>query len=175
MDLFLKILNMSFSATWLIFAVIFVRFLLKKSPKYISAALWGLVAFRLIFPWSIKSVVNLIPSVKPIPEDIVYSPSPSVNSGFETVDNVINPIISQNLAPKIDESVNPVQILLFICSIIWFIGIAAIVIFSLISYISLSKKIKKALICQKAYTVAMVLTCRSSSALLSLKSFFRQA
>lgn len=143
MDLFLKILNMSFSSTWLIFAVIFVRFLLKKSPKYISAALWGLVAFRLIFPWSIKSVVSLIPSAKPIPEDIVYSPSPSVNSGFETVDNVINPIISQNLAPKIDESVNPVQILLFICSIIWFIGIAAIVIFSLISYISLSKKIKK--------------------------------
>ena len=143
MDLFLKILNMSFSATWLILAVIFVRFLLKKSPKYISAALWGLVAFRLIFPWSIKSVVSLIPSAKPIPEDIVYSPSPSVNSGLETVDNIINPIISQNLAPKIGESVNPVQILLFICSIIWFIGIAAIVIFSLISYINLSKKLKE--------------------------------
>ena len=143
MDLFLKILNMSFSAAWLIFAVIFVRFLLKKSPKYISASLWGLVAFRLIFPWSIKSVVSLIPSAKPIPEDIVFSPSPSVNSGFETVDNVINPIISQSLAPKIGESVNPVQIFLFVCSIIWLIGIAAIVIFSLISYISLSKKIKE--------------------------------
>lgn len=143
MDLFLKILNMSFSATWLIFAVIFARFLLKKTPKYISAALWGLVAFRLIFPWSIKSVVSLIPSAKPIPEDIVYSPSPSVNSGFETVDNVINPIISQNLAPQADESVNPVQILLFISSIIWFIGIVAIVIFSLISYINLSKRTKE--------------------------------
>ena len=143
MELFLKILNMSFSATWLILAVIFVRFLLKKSPKYISAALWVLVAFRLIFPWSIKSVVSLIPSAKPIPEDIVYSPSPSVDSGFETVDNVINPIISQNLAPQTGESVNPVQILLFICSIIWLIGIAAIVIFSLISYINLSKKLKE--------------------------------
>ncbi|MBQ2904050.1 MAG: leucine-rich repeat protein [Clostridia bacterium] len=143
MDLFLKILNMSFSATWLIFAVIFVRFLLKKSPKYISEALWGLVAFRLVFPWSIKSVVSLIPSAKPIPEDIVYSPSPSVNSGFETVDSVINPIISQNLAPKTGESVNPVQILLFICSIIWFVGIAAIVIFSLVSYIRLSIKLKE--------------------------------
>ena len=143
MDLFLKILNMSFSASWLIFAVIFVRFLLKKSPKYISAALWGLVAFRLMFPWSIKSVVSLIPSAKPIPEDIVYSPSPSVNSGFERVDNVINPIISQNLAPQTSESVNPVQILLFICSIIWLIGIAAIVIYSLVSYIKLSKKLKE--------------------------------
>ena len=143
MDLFLKILNMSFSATWLIFALIFVRFLLKKSPKYISAALWGLVAFRLIFPWSIKSVVSLIPSAKPIPEDIAYSPSPSVNSGFETVDNVINPIISQNIAPQTGESVNPVQILLFICLIIWLIGIVAIVIFSLVSYINLSKKLKE--------------------------------
>lgn len=143
MDLFLKILNMSFSATWLIFAVMFVRFLLKKSPKFISAALWGLVAFRLISPWSIKSVVSLIPSAKPIPEDIVYSPSPSVNSGFESVDNVINPIISQNLAPQIGESVNPVQVLLFVCSIIWITGIAAIVIFSLFSYIRLSIKLKE--------------------------------
>lgn len=143
MDLFLKILNMSFSATWLIFAVMFVRFLLKKSPKFISVALWGLVAFRLISPWSIKSVVSLIPSAKPIPEDIVYSPSPSVNSGFESVDNVINPIISQNLAPQIGESVNPVQVLLFVCSIIWITGIAAIVIFSLFSYIRLSIKLKE--------------------------------
>lgn len=143
MELFLKILNMSFSATWLIFAVMFVRFLLKKSPKFISAALWGLVAFRLISPWSIKSVVSLIPSAKPIPEDIVYSPSPSVNSGFESVDNVINPIISQNLAPQIGESVNPVQVLLFVCSIIWITGIAAIVIFSLFSYIRLSIKLKE--------------------------------
>ena len=104
MDLFLKILNMNFSATWLIFAVIFVRFLLKKSPKFISAALWGLVAFRLIFPWSIKSVVSLIPSAKPIPEDIVYSPSVTVQSFALEADSALMNFWTGTLRLKSNQS-----------------------------------------------------------------------
>ena len=51
-DLFLKILNMSIAASWLILAVVVLRFLLKKAPKWIVILLWGIVALRLAVPRS---------------------------------------------------------------------------------------------------------------------------
>ena len=60
-DLFLRIINMSISASWLVLAVLVLRFVLKKAPKWIDVLLWGIVAVRLICPFSIESSVSLIP------------------------------------------------------------------------------------------------------------------
>ena len=59
--LFTKVLNMSISASWLVLAVLLLRLLLKKSPKWISVALWALVALRLVCPYSLESTLSLIP------------------------------------------------------------------------------------------------------------------
>lgn len=66
---FLKVLNMGFTASWLILAVLFIRMLLKKAPKWISCLLWALVAFKLVCPFSIESALSLIPSSEPLPPD----------------------------------------------------------------------------------------------------------
>ena len=64
-DLFLRILNLSFSATWVVLAVVIARLLLKKAPRRLICALWALVALRLLFggleaPFSSSAVWNMI-------------------------------------------------------------------------------------------------------------------
>ena len=63
-ELFLKIINMSISASWLVLAVLILRFVLKKAPKWINVLLWGIVAIRLICPFSFESALSLIPSAE---------------------------------------------------------------------------------------------------------------
>ena len=66
-DLFLKIINMSISASWLVLAVLLLRFVLKKAPKWVNVLLWGIVAVRLAFPSPIESALSLIPSAETVP------------------------------------------------------------------------------------------------------------
>ena len=66
-ELFLKIINMSISASWLVLAVLILRFALKKAPKWVNVLLWGIVAVRLICPFSFESALSLIPSAETIP------------------------------------------------------------------------------------------------------------
>ncbi|MDY6088161.1 MAG: M56 family metallopeptidase, partial [Eubacteriales bacterium] len=61
-ELFLKIINMSISASWVVLAVLVLRFILKKAPKWVNVLLWGVVAIRLLCPFSIESALSLIPN-----------------------------------------------------------------------------------------------------------------
>ena len=61
-EIFLKLLNMSITASWIILAVLGIRLLFRRIPKWITCLLWGVVAIRLIFPFSIESVFGLQPS-----------------------------------------------------------------------------------------------------------------
>jgi beta-lactamase regulating signal transducer with metallopeptidase domain len=75
-EIFLSVLNMSLTASYIIIFVIFFRLLLKKAPKVISYALWGVVAFRLMIPFSFESMFSLMPrntNAVPIPQDIFTS------------------------------------------------------------------------------------------------------
>ena len=108
---FLKILNMSITAGWLILAVILLRALLKKAPKWVFCLLWGLVALRLVCPFSLESVLSLIPSRETIPGDIAQQQAPAIHSGISLVDNSLKPVISQTLGPgEIVTSANPLQL-----------------------------------------------------------------
>ena len=53
-DIFLKIVNMSISASWIALAVLILRLLLKKAPKWITVLLWGIVAVRLVCPFNFE-------------------------------------------------------------------------------------------------------------------------
>lgn len=53
---FIKLLNMSIAATWLILAVLILRVLLKKTPKWMNCILWGIVAVRLVCPFSFEYI-----------------------------------------------------------------------------------------------------------------------
>ena len=141
-DLFIKIFNLSVTAGWLVLAVLLCRPLMKKAPKWINCLLWGIVGLRLVFPFSLESIFSLVPSAEPIPEDIMFSPTPEINSGIGAVNSVINPIISTNLTPGIGTSVNPMQLVVAIASVVWVIGIALMLGYEIVSYISLRFKVR---------------------------------
>ena len=140
--LFLKILNLSIIAGWITLAILILRPLLKKAPRALSVALWALVAIRLLFPFSIESVISLIPSAETVPPEIVYMEEPAIESGITYVNTAVNPTISQSLAPTPEESVNPVQILVEIAAVVWIVGMIAMVIYATVSYLRIRLKVR---------------------------------
>ncbi len=145
-ELFLKIVNMSISASWLILAVLIIRVLSKKSPKWMRVALWGIVALRLLFPFSIESALSLIPSAETIPSGIELDATPAINSGIPVVNSVVNPILEQTSAPQPIASANPLQIQIFILSNIWMDGIIILLLYMLISCFQLQRKVCTAIL-----------------------------
>ena len=79
-EIFIKLLNMSIAAGWLTLAVILLRAVFKKSPKWIICILWGMVALRLLLPVSLESALSLIPSTDTVPEEIIYSETPEIHT-----------------------------------------------------------------------------------------------
>ena len=144
-QLFLSIVNMSVTATWIALAVILLRPLLKKAPKWITVAMWGLVAARLIIPFAPESSVSLIPSAETIPQDIVYSTAPEIDSGIFVVNSVVNPVIADRFTPtELGASVNPIQIFLFFVENVWVLGAVAMLIYAAISYLVIYRKVREA-------------------------------
>ena len=143
-ELFLKIINMSISASWLVLAVLILRFVLKKAPKWINVLLWGIVAIRLICPFSFESTLSLIPSAETIPLNIGMDSTPTINSGISAINNAVNPIISQSNTPMAGASINPLQITIGIYEYIWIFGMIALALYTAISYWRLHRKVDTA-------------------------------
>lgn len=148
-ELFLTVLNMSLTASYVILFVIIVRLLLKKAPKFISYALWSVAAFRLIIPFSFESMFSLMPrntNAVSIPYDIIYQQNPQINSGIEAVDSFVNNLLP---APTVGASVNPLQIYAEIGAYIWILGIIALIVYSLVSVLLLKRQLKAAQLIEK--------------------------
>ena len=128
-ELFLCVANMSISAGWLILAVIVLRFVLRKSPKWIFPALWGVVGIRLCIPLSFESVLSLVPSAKILDSKVLYGANPGISTGVESINNVVNPFISSAFPPNPATSANPLQIFVPIACVAWLAGV-----FIMISY-----------------------------------------
>ncbi len=142
-SLFIKILSMSFYASYVALAVILARFFLKKTPKVFSYALWSVVLFRLLCPVSLESHISLMPeNIESLPKAIIYTESTSIDAEVSVIDKsvsntdysplpIINPV----------ESVNQADIIIQIASIVWIAGIIILLIYGLFSYIKLRNKL----------------------------------
>ncbi len=141
-NMFLQILNMSFTGAIVIVFVLFFRLFLKKAPKVFSYGLWSVVLFRLICPFSFESIFSLLPTkAAPISEDIVYMATPKIDTGITVVNNAVNTVLPPATPYA---SVNPLQIWMFIGRFIWLFGIAFLLIYSLITLIQLKKNLQSA-------------------------------
>ena len=98
---------MSISASYIVLAVFLLRFLLKKAPKWITVFLWGIVAVRLICPFSIESVLSLIPSSEVVSPNIMTDKTPTINTGIPFINSTINPVISESFTPTPGASAIP--------------------------------------------------------------------
>ena len=132
-EVFLKVVNMSISAGWLVLAVLALRLILKKAPKWVNVLLWGIVAIRLICPFSIESALSLIPSTETISPEIMMDWTPEISTGIEPLDQVVNPVISTSFAPEPSASANPLQILIPIAANIWLLGVLVMLIYTALS------------------------------------------
>ena len=144
-ELFLKIINMSISASWLILAVLILRLVLKKAPKWVNVLLWGIVAVRLICPLSFESALSLIPSSETFPLDIEMAAKPTIDSGVPAINSVVNPVLSSFAPPQhVLTSANPLQIWIPILNIIWLIGVGSLLLYTAVSYWRLCRKVDTA-------------------------------
>ena len=142
---FLKILNMSIAAGWLILAAVFLRLLLRKAPRKIVCLFWGLAGLRLVLPVSIRSLFSLIPSRDTVPADIALSPAPAIDSGIPAVNSAVNPIIGSFAPdPQTVASVNPLQVIIPAAAIIWLAGACAMLLYTLISYLKMRRTVAAA-------------------------------
>lgn len=138
--IFLQILNMSITSSYVVLFVLILRFLLKKAPKVFSYGLWSIVFLRLVFPFSFQSIFSLISiNTKTIPEEIIYMQTPQINSGIAAMDRVVNNYLP---SPAIGDSINPMQIWILLGQIIWIIGIGVLTIYTILTTIRLSKRLK---------------------------------
>lgn len=147
-ELFLKIFNMSVSASWLVLAVLLMRVLLKKAPKWTCVLLWGVVAVRLICPFTVESVMSLIPSAETVsPQALVEEPA--INTGVAFLNNALNPVIRDTVvAVAPEKSVNVLQLLVLVFSKIWVIGIGVMLLYTVASYLRLKRKVGTAVLLQ---------------------------
>ena len=145
-ELFLEIVNRSIAASWIVIAVLILRFCLKKTPKWVNVLLWGIVAVRLIFPFSIESALSLIPSAETVSPSIMMEQTPSVQTGVPALDQVINPVIDHSLSPAPGASANPLQIWIPVLTVIWLWGVAALFLYSAVSYRRLRRRVCEAVI-----------------------------
>ncbi len=143
-DLFLKIVNMSISASWLVVAVLILRLVLKKAPKWVNVLLWGIVAVRLICPFSFESALSLIPSAETFPEKIISGPSFDVQTGITPIDNRINDYLGDRYFEGVTVPTNNGNNVMTILTIVWIIGILLLVAYTVISYWRLHREIDTA-------------------------------
>ena len=143
-DVFLGFLNRSLVAAVLILAVLIIRLVFKRAPKWLLCALWALAAVRLACPFSIESVLSLVPSAEPVQPEIITSAHPAITSGIPAVDAIVNPPLAAAFTPSPAQSANPLQIWTFIAACIWLLGIAVLLLYAAISALRLRLRVRTA-------------------------------
>lgn len=145
-DVFLKLVNLSISASWLILTTLVLRFVLKKAPKWVMPLLWGVVALRLVCPFSIESALSLIPSAETIPSEIVTETREPVLYEQATLDIVTNPTLPSAAEVPVGVSRQQAQVDFNIYSVLWLAGMAALLVHALVSAGKLEKKLATAIL-----------------------------
>ncbi len=144
-ELFLRLVNLSITASWLVLAAVFMRLVFKKAPKFIHCIMWALVGIRLVIPFSIESVMSLVPSANTFPVENIYSANQeiannsyyhNVDSGVEIIDNALRPLTYDVSSPDVLRSN------LDVVSIVWIIGIFAMLAYTAISYLRILRRVR---------------------------------
>ena len=143
-ELYLKILNMSIAASYLVIAVILLRLLLRKAPRWTFVLLWGIVALRLLCPFSIESSISLIPDADPIPDAVISDPNFNILTDIPAVEDIVqgvygDPIIKPGQEPSLHGGT-----VVTIFSVIWLVGMLIMAVYALLSYWRVRKNVATA-------------------------------
>ncbi len=160
-ELFLDILSLSLSASWLVVAAIVIRLVLPKAPKALYVAMWGLVALRLILPISLESALSLVPEA--------VSSGEAVESWSQAPADLLGPVISEEpveipatgvsdlekpgevLSPPSDlysavpDQPTVEQVLVPTLAMVWAVGAGLLTIYAVLSHLVLWWQVRDAL------------------------------
>ena len=139
------IMDLSYAASWIVLAVVILRWLMQKAPKSQRLFMWLFVALRLVSQYYLpSSKLSIVPNLGVVPVNITETKVPGIDTGFQTVNSVLNPIIEKNFTPEPDALVTPMQKFFDVAIVVWFIGVIAMFLYAIISFIILRIKIKEA-------------------------------
>ena len=141
-EIFLEVLNTGIMAGWLVLAVLLARLLLKNAPAWAKCALWAIVGLRLIWPFELESILSLVPSAQTLPPEELTAPAPQVHTGIPSLNSAINPSFAQAFQPESAAGVNPLQVVVTAASVLWVIGMVAMAVYSLVSYLRLRRRVR---------------------------------
>ncbi len=145
-ELFLEIVSMSVSACWLVPAVLVVRLILKKAPRWINVLLWGIVAIRLICPFSLESTFSLIPDAEILPQQVISGYSSDVQTGIAYSDNQMSDYPVNDNYEEVIVSANNGSDIVTVLTIVWGIGVLFMAVYTITSYWLLHRKIDTAVL-----------------------------
>lgn len=137
--LFITVLNMSINATYLVIAVIFIKLVIKKSPRWFHCFLWALASARLIFPFSFKSRLSILPTDTPIPQ-LSNEVSPSVSNELIISDKAVHNPVTE-FAPVNNGGLVELTFT-SVASFVWIVGILLLLAYAFFSYIRIVKQVR---------------------------------
>lgn len=140
-DIFLELFNMTVNASYIIILLILLRLIFKRVPRKYICAMWLIAAIRLVCPFSLRSILSLLPSAEVAQPQIIYSAAPQIHSGITFIDSRVNPVIRESLAPSPAEAINPMQLLTDVMGGIWLAGFIALCIYTIVSFIRMKLRL----------------------------------
>lgn len=134
---FLTLLNRSAAAGWVVLAVLLLRLLLGKAPKWIRVVLWGFAAFRLIAPVSPESRFSLVRGELSIPQS-VFSQGENRAAG--------NPVGNEGelLLPSAAGDGETARLAFQVISVLWLIGVLAMLCYLAVSSVRVRRRVREA-------------------------------
>ncbi len=209
---FLDILNLSITASWLIVAVLAVRFIFRKrAPKWVSCLLWSFVGLRLLLPFTLESPFSLSVNREVINTDAVYGEGPAdtvppaddtivpptedivppvediggetqqqpqqqpgadndihkpdnapqltpennqdkiyIQSGFEALDDRLNPVINGTFSSASSSNEDPIHKLVNVLCYIWLAGVGVMLTYAVINYLVLKRRVSASVPCENS-------------------------
>lgn len=142
-SVFLQLVNVSITAGWVVLAILLLRLVLKKAPKWTRCLLWLVAGVRLVFPFSIESIFSLIPSAKTI-DTAKHLARPYIDTGFTVIDNRINDYLGDRFFEGVTVPANHFANIVRTAAVVWIIGMTAMLLYSMISYVRLRRNLRTA-------------------------------
>ena len=143
---FLRIVNMSFTASLVILAVLILRLGLKKAPKFWSYILWSVVLLRLLLPFSFELPTSQVPTGELIAPRMLTESEPTlqISSGVPIIDEPVNDFLTENYFEGVTVPVGTKLAAADIAAICWLIGVVIIAGAAAISLFKLRRRLKSA-------------------------------
>ncbi|MBR6783216.1 MAG: leucine-rich repeat protein [Clostridia bacterium] len=139
----ITLINMSITASVLAIALLLLKTVFKRLPRFVSVILWAFVAVRLVLPFNFESELSLIPSGETLPQSITDTAVPQINSNLPFIDTAVDSVLAENFTHGSAEGATPMQRVFEIASVVWLCGVAVMLLYWICSVIRIKHRLRE--------------------------------